>query len=796
MLFSAQTASASAPARQQEPDQLSQALEPASGAIPSGTNPLAPQGISDEEWQGITSQIASNDPITYLKASNTDGGDEFGYSVAISGDTIVVGAYEEDSSATGVNGNQQDNSANGAGAAYVFTRDRQGSWSQQAYLKASNTDAEDSFGRSVAISGDTIVVGAYGEASSATGVNGNQQDDSAPNAGAAYVFRRDGQGSWSQQAYLKASNTDAADLFGSSVAISGDTIVVGAWKEDSSATGVNGNQQDNSATDSGAAYVFTRDSQGSWSQQAYLKASNTDVKDFFGFGIAISGDTIVVGAYGEDSSATGVNGNQQDNSASYAGAAYVFRRDSQGSWSQQAYLKASNTDEQDQFGESVAISGDTIVVGAEWEASSATGVDGNQQDNSASHAGAAYVFTRDSQGSWSQQAYLKASNTDTQDYFGFGIAISGDTIVVGAYGEASSATGVNGNQQDNSAWRAGAAYVFRRDGQGSWSQQAYLKASNTYTQDYFGWSIAISGDTIVVGAWAEDSSATGVNGDQQDNSAMNAGAAYVYTLPFEETGDWLIMYYMAGDNNLEYEIYLEISEIIKLRQSNVDIAIFYDSIGSGTYYQFYDNGGPQEYIEKPNLNSGDGATLSDFVLWAKSKSDAPKQALVIADHGHGLRGVAWDDRENGDNISVNNELRSALISAGPVDVLYSHSCLTANLEFMWELRGLTKYYIASESVSYTTSHNYLNYIGQSTNAETLSKKIAESYYSLKNHKHPSTISVVNMDYIEEIFTATHDLALAIRQAPLSVKIGIWNQLDYKILQRFYERSKGGRYQDY
>jgi hypothetical protein len=161
MLFSAQTASASAPARQQEPDQLSQALEPASGAIPSGTNPLAPQGISDEEWQGITSQIASNDPITYLKASNTDGGDEFGYSVAISGDTIVVGAYEEDSSATGVNGNQQDNSANGAGAAYVFTRDRQGSWSQQAYLKASNTDAEDSFGRSVAISGDTIVVGAY-----------------------------------------------------------------------------------------------------------------------------------------------------------------------------------------------------------------------------------------------------------------------------------------------------------------------------------------------------------------------------------------------------------------------------------------------------------------------------------------------------------------------------------------------------------------------------------------------------------------------------------------------------------
>ena len=125
------------------------------------------------------------------------------------------------------------------------------------------------------------------------------------------------------------------------MAVSGDTVVVGAIGEDSNATGVNGDQSDNSATDSGAAYVFVR-SGTNWSQQAYLKASNTGAGDHFGISVAVSGDTVVVGAHGEDSNATGVNGNQSDNSAIDSGAAYVFVR-SGTNWSQQAYLKASNT---------------------------------------------------------------------------------------------------------------------------------------------------------------------------------------------------------------------------------------------------------------------------------------------------------------------------------------------------------------------------------------------------------------------------------------------------------------------
>jgi hypothetical protein len=269
----------------------------------------------------------------YLKASNTGANDEFGFAVAISGNTAVVGAHFESSNAVGVNGEQANNLAGQSGAAYVFVRDTAG-WSQQAYLKASNTGIADDFGHAVAISGDTIVVGAPNEGP----------------GGAAYVFVRNGS-SWTQQAYLKASNFAAFDQFGTSVAVSGDTVVVGAFDEDSAATDVDGNQGDNSALGSGAAYVFTRNGT-SWTQQAYLKASNTGANDNFGFAVAVSADTVVVGAFRESSNATGVNGIQGDNSASQAGAAYVFVRRGT-TWAQQAYLKASNTGIGNVFGYSV-----------------------------------------------------------------------------------------------------------------------------------------------------------------------------------------------------------------------------------------------------------------------------------------------------------------------------------------------------------------------------------------------------------------------------------------------------------
>jgi hypothetical protein len=467
----------------------------------------------------------------YLKASNTGAGDEFSAAVAVSGDTVVVGATGEASNASGVNGNQANNSLPYAGAAYVFVRDGT-NWLQQAYLKASNPDSEDLFGAAVAIHGDTIVVGAWGEDSSATGVNGDQNNNGALDSGAAYVFVRDGT-NWTQQAYLKASNTGQPDPnfgnnddFGMAVAISGDTIIVGAFGEASNATGINGDQANNSARLAGAAYVFVRNGTN-WSQQAYLKASNTEAGDEFGFSVAVSGDTAVVGAVFERSNAVGVDGDQFNNFAPDSGAAYVFLREGT-NWSQQAYLKASNTDAGDGFGQTMSISDDTIIAGALGESSGSDGVNGDQSDNSVPNSGAVYVFAREGE-AWTQQAYLKASNPDEYDNFGWSLGVSGHTIVVGSPWENSSATGVNGNQTNSSAPESGAAYVFARNGT-NWTQQGYLKASNAQASDQFGWSVAVSGNSVVASAPVEASSATGVNGDQSNNAAAAAGAAYVFTI--------------------------------------------------------------------------------------------------------------------------------------------------------------------------------------------------------------------------------------------------------------------------
>jgi hypothetical protein len=267
---------------------------------------------------------------------------------------------------------------------------------------------------------------------------------------------------WSQQAYLKASQVTTLDNFGWSVDVSEDTVVVGARYEDSSTTGINSTPND-SADSAGAAYVFVR-SGSTWSQQAYLKPNavgTTQAGDQFGWAVAVSGDTVVVGADFEDSSTTGINStsNEALGATGNAGAAYVFVRSS-GTWSQQAYLKPNavgTTQAGDQFGHSVDVSGDTVVVGGVFEDSSTTGINSTPNET-AGGAGAAYVFVR-SGSTWSQQAYLKASQVTAADQFGRSVAVSGDTVLVGANREGSSTTGVNSTPNE-SAGSAGAAYVF------------------------------------------------------------------------------------------------------------------------------------------------------------------------------------------------------------------------------------------------------------------------------------------------------------------------------------------------
>ncbi len=492
----------------------------------------AQQTLSNIQLQGL---------IGYFKASFADEG-VFGRAVAISGDgnTLVVGAPGENSDATGINGDQTNNNASASGAAYVFVRNSAGTWSQQAYVKASNTGVLDQFGTAVAINddGNTIVVGALGEDSTATGINGDQLDNSASDSGAAYVFVRSSTGTWSQQAYIKASNAEALDDFGRTVSVTadGNTLAIGAPLEDSTATGINGDETNNGASGSGAAYVFVRSTTGTWSQQAYIKASNAEALDDFGFAVSVSddGNTLVIGASFEDSTATGINGDQTTNSASASGAAYVFVRSATDTWTQEAYIKASNTGVNDQFGLATSISGDgnTLLISSIGEDSNATGINGDQTNNAANGAGAAYVFVRSSTGTWSQQAYIKASNTGDQDEFGSALSINNDGSIfaIGAPFEDSDVSGINGDQINNDAFRAGAAYVFVRSSTGTWSQRSYIKASNTGVLDRFGSALSISGDgkTLSIGAPFEDSDATGINGDQTNNNESEAGAVYLY----------------------------------------------------------------------------------------------------------------------------------------------------------------------------------------------------------------------------------------------------------------------------
>ena len=404
-------------------------------------------------------------PQAYLKASNAETDDRFGWSVAIDGDTIAVGAIYEDSASSAIvhsgGAIPNNNSASQSGAVYIFTRTG-GVWTQQAYLKAAHPDDDDYFGYSVALSGNTLVVGVEMDDSDATGVNGDSSASGASASGAAYVFVRVG-GTWIQQAYLKASNTGFADFFGQSVAISGDTIVVGAFGEDSSVGGVDGDGADNAISGSGAAYIFTR-SGGFWGQAAYLKAADPGEHDSFGYAVDTTGDFVVVGSYREDSGTNGIvhtaAETPTDNGANQSGAVYVFARDAGESWYQQAYVKAPEPTGGDSFGQSVSASGERFAVGGSYEDSAATGIDGDGSDNSAKNSGATWIFVNED-GVWSDENYLKAPNSETWDEFGFDVALDGDTVVVAANGEDSSATGVDGDQTDNSFTSSGAAYAYR-----------------------------------------------------------------------------------------------------------------------------------------------------------------------------------------------------------------------------------------------------------------------------------------------------------------------------------------------
>ena len=513
-----------------------------------------------------------------LTASDRAADDRFGESVAVEGDTVVVGANGDDSS---------------KGSAYVF-KEPSGGWTdvtETAKLTASDRDPNDNFGWSVALEGDTVVVGVY-------------EDDGG--RGSAYVFTQPN-GGWAtdtQTAKLTASDRAAADWFGESVAVDGDTVVVGA------------NGDDDNGLNSGSAYVFKKPNSG-WSdatQTAKLTASDGARGDDFGFSVALDGDTVVVGADGDDgyqgsayaytasgwtaipdSAAGGTNVTSHTVTSLTNGAEHsVWVRatnnvgagpasdavsvivglpakptglaatagDTQATlnWDdpsdisitwyeyflhrQVAKLTASNREAGDQFGNSVSVDGDTAVVGA-W----------GDDD----YKGAAYVFTRQS-GAWSQVAKLTATDGAINDNLGRSVAVDGNTVVVGAFGD-------NGGQ--------GSAYVFSKPG-GGWAtatETARLTASDGAANDYFGKSVAVDGNTVVVGAW------------QDDNSR---GSAYVFTEP---GGGWADATQTARLTAYDRDVGDYFGTSVAVNGNTVVVGADHDDNTKGSAYVFSKPGG-------------------------------------------------------------------------------------------------------------------------------------------------------------------------------------------------------------
>lgn len=442
----------------------------------AGTDPHIADTDGDGVNDGVEVQYAT-DPLNPLQnpidnklvAGDAASGDQLGLSVSIDGGTALIGAPGEDN--TGID----------SGSAYVFVRSGSG-WSQQAKLTASDSFSGDNFGESVSVDGNTAVIGAFND------------DDNGSSSGSAYVFVRNGS-IWSQQTKLIADDAATADQFGISVSVDGTTALVGADRDD-----------DNGAS-SGSAYVFVR-SGSVWSQQAKLAASDAAAVDTFGASVSLKGDTALIGAY------------LNDDDGSNSGSAYVFAR-SGSLWSEESKLTASDAAAGDQFGRGVSIHGDTAVIGAA------------RDDDNGSDSGSAYVFVR--AGSvWSEQAKVEPSDATAEDRFGYSVSVNGNVALIGSY------------LNDDNGSNSGSAYVFLRSG-AMWVQEDKITSSDAAADDYYGFSVAIDGDTAIIGAFLDDDSGGGsgsayaVDFDADDDGLLTSQEQTLGSDPFlsDTDGDGL-----------------------------------------------------------------------------------------------------------------------------------------------------------------------------------------------------------------------------------------------------------------
>ncbi|HBS85187.1 MAG: hypothetical protein A2W91_01745 [Bacteroidetes bacterium GWF2_38_335] len=447
-----------------------------------------------QNWNEII-KIVSSDRSEY---------DEFGVSVSISGSYAVIGAPGEGV----VIGSD---TIPGAGAAYIFRMDDTGNWFEVQKIQSSDLNVNDNFGTSVAISGDYIVIGASYEDEDAL------LGEYISNAGSAYVFERNESEIWEQKQKLVASDRGLADIFGSSVSISGNVIIIGAPNEDEDATG------GTTISNSGSAYIFQRNESGVWNEIQKIVAPDRAETDIFGNSVSISETYAIVGASGKELEIVG--GTLINN----VGAAYIFEKHVSGIWIMVKKAMSSDGSEGDFFGCSVAISGNNSIIGAAAENHDAEG------NNNMVSSGSVYLFERNAYGNWQQFQKIVASDRQPGDNFGYTVAIDHEIAIIGSYAEGNLLPG-------DTLINAGAAYIFRKNGE--WQQLQKITAPDRDDNDFFSVSVSISGSYAISGAWFEDHDLTG------ETYAESSGSAYI----FNSKGVYG-MFYMDINENCEIDGY-------------------------------------------------------------------------------------------------------------------------------------------------------------------------------------------------------------------------------------------------
>ena len=482
--------------------------------------------------------------------------DRFGFSVSISGDYAIIGA----------DGDDDDGSS--SGSAYIYQKDEGGTdnWGQVKKITASDGAESDFFGLSVSISGDYAIIGAYGD------------DDNGSWSGSSYIYQKDegGTDNWGQVKKITASDGATDDYFGLSVSISGDYAIVGAYGDD-----------DNGSL-SGSAYIYQKDEGGTdnWGQVKKITASDGAASDDFGRSVSISGDNAIVGAF------------QDDDDGSSSGSAYSYQKDEGGTdnWGQVKKITASDGAESDYFGVSVSISGDYAIAGAYLD------------DDNGSSSGSAYIYQKDEGGTdnWGQVKKITASDGAASDYFGRSVSISGDYAIVGADGDGDNGSG------------SGSAYIYQKDegGTDNWGQVKKITASDGAGSDYFGFSVSISGDYAIIGAYGGD-----------DNGSLS-GSAYIYQKDEGGTDNWGQVKKITASDGAADDYF---GRSVSISGDNAIVGAHGDddngSLSGSAYIYKKDEGGADNWGQVKKITASDGAAYDVF---GRSVSISGDYAIVGA----------------------------------------------------------------------------------------------------------------------------------------------------------------------